>query len=61
MSPQLQNGSPDEALYSCSKNGWITEGLFQRLHHFKQFDKLSKDEPVLVVPDNNASHISEIM
>jgi hypothetical protein len=59
MSPQLQKGDPVGAIYSCSKNGWINEELFYHwLQNFKNCVKLSSDDPVLLILDNHASHIS---
>jgi hypothetical protein len=50
---------PVGAHYSCSTNGWNAEKLcFEWLLHFKQFDKHSNDEPLLLVLDNHACHIS---
>jgi hypothetical protein len=53
-SPQLQKyGSVAVLLYSCFKNGWVTNKLFLKgLLHFKKFAKTSKDEPALLMVDN---------
>ncbi|KAJ4445218.1 hypothetical protein ANN_07019 [Periplaneta americana] len=60
-----ENGSPSSedgpigAVYSCSDNGWINETLFLVwLKHFQQHVKATEDDPVLLVCDNHASHIS---
>lgn len=59
MSEQLQRNGPLGALYAGSQKGWITEDLFvEWLHHFKRHTVCSKDNPVLLVLDNHASHCS---
>jgi hypothetical protein len=59
MSPQLQKGGPVSAIYSCSKNGWINVDLFFHwLQHLKNCVRPSSDDPVLLILDNHASHIS---
>lgn len=59
LTPLLEKDGPTGALYKCSENGWINENLFlEWLLHFKQHAKPSADEPVLLILDNHASHIS---
>jgi hypothetical protein len=59
MSPQLQKGGPVGAIYSCSKNGWISEELFFHwLQHFKNCVKPSSDDQVLLILGNHSGHIS---
>lgn len=59
LTPLLEKDGPTGALYKCSDNGWINEHLFlEWLSHFKQHTKPSEDEPVLLILDNHASHIS---
>ncbi|KAG7294875.1 hypothetical protein JYU34_002823 [Plutella xylostella] len=59
MTPLLEKDGPAGALYKCSDNGWINEHLFlEWLAHFKQHAKPSADEPILLILDNHASHIS---
>lgn len=59
MTPLLEKDGPTGALYKCSENGWINENLFlEWLVHFKQHAKPSVDEPILLILDNHASHIS---
>nr|XP_023022966.1 uncharacterized protein LOC111511186 [Leptinotarsa decemlineata] len=55
----LEKDGPAGALHKCSDNGWIIENLFlEWLVHFKQHAKPSADEPILLILDNHASHIS---
>ncbi|CAH4028318.1 unnamed protein product [Pieris brassicae] len=59
MTPLLEKDGPAGALYKCSDNGWINEHLFLGwLAHFKQHAKPSADEPILLIIDNHATHIS---
>lgn len=59
MSPHLQKGGPLGAIYYCSKNGWIDESLFYEwLQHFARTTKPTNNEPILLILDNHASHIS---
>lgn len=59
LTPLLQKNGPAGALYKCSDNGWINENLFlEWLVHFKQHAKPSALEPILLILDNHASHIS---
>lgn len=59
VSPQLKKNGPRDAIYCCSKNGWINEALFfEWLQHFKKDVKPSLEDPVLLILDNHASHIS---
>lgn len=45
--------------YKCSKNGWInTELFFEWLSHFEKYAKPTATNPILLVLDNHASHIS---
>ncbi|XP_030757551.1 uncharacterized protein LOC115883338 [Sitophilus oryzae] len=48
-----------DAIYRCSKSGWITEDLFlEWLKHFAQYVNVSTVDPVLVILDNHATHSS---
>lgn len=59
MTPTLQTDGPTGAIYKCSDSGWIHEELFlEWLQHFTQHAKPSAEEPILLVLDNHASHIS---
>jgi hypothetical protein len=59
MSLQLENNGPVGSQSACSKNGWINEELFfQWFHHFTSYVKYSKNESVLLMLDNHASHVS---
>ncbi|KAJ4435448.1 hypothetical protein ANN_18063 [Periplaneta americana] len=59
MAAHLEKHDPIGAIYSCSNNGWINETLFLVwLKHFQQHVKATEDDPVLLVCDNHASHIS---
>lgn len=57
MSPLLQKDGPINAIYHCSKNGWINEELFVIwLDHFIAYSKPTKESPVLLVMDNHSTH-----
>lgn len=59
MTPLLQKGGPQQAIYCCSKSGWITEDLFVTwLQHFQKITKCSMSDPVLLILDNHSSHAS---
>ncbi|KAH9636306.1 hypothetical protein HF086_003273 [Spodoptera exigua] len=59
MTPALEKDGPTGAIYKCLDNGWINEELFlQWLKHFIQYAKPSAEEPILLILDNHASHIS---
>lgn len=58
-SPLLEKDGPAGAIYRCSDNGWINEILFfEWIQHFTTFSKPSAEEPILLILDNHASHIS---
>ncbi|KAG5896402.1 hypothetical protein JTB14_022490 [Gonioctena quinquepunctata] len=55
----LEKDRPIAAKYECSKNGWITEELFVKwLQHFVVDAKPSENEKLLLILDNNCSHVS---
>jgi hypothetical protein len=55
----LEKDGPAGAIYRCSENGWTNETLFlEWLQRFTTFAKPSAEEPVLLILDNHASHIS---
>jgi hypothetical protein len=57
MKPELKKNGPPGALYRCSENGWINGQLFlEWLQHFCDVVKPSKEDPVLLIMDNHASH-----
>lgn len=59
MNPQLTRDGPIQAIYKCSKNGWINEELFfEWIQHFQQHVKATVDDPALLILDNHGSHIS---
>lgn len=59
MTPTFEKDGPTGAIYKCSDNGWINgELFFEWLKHFTQHAKPSAEEPVLLILDNHASHIS---
>lgn len=59
MTPTLEKDGLAVAIYKCSDSGWINEDLFLLwLGHFKEHVKPSENEPVLLILDNHASHIS---
>lgn len=55
----LSTGGPPEAIYHCSKSGWINEELFFKwLQHFAQHCGAHTQNPTLLVLDNHSSHQS---
>ncbi|XP_046683563.1 MFS-type transporter clz9-like [Homalodisca vitripennis] len=55
MSPLLKKDI--NAIYECSKNGWINEDLFLVwLDHFIAYAKPTKESPVLLIMDNHTTH-----
>lgn len=59
MTPTLEKDGLAGAIYKCSDSGWINEDLFlEWLGHFNNHAKPSENEPVLLILDNHASHIS---
>lgn len=59
MPATLQKNGPVGALYKCSKNGWINSELFcEWLTHLAKHAKPTSSDPILLVLDNHASHIS---
>lgn len=59
MTPALERDGPSGSIYHCSKSGWMIEELFQIwLKHFLVHTKATLDDPVLLILDNHASHIS---
>jgi hypothetical protein len=62
MNSQLMRDGPVGAIYRCSKNGWINEVLFfEWLKHFQKHVKSSEEDPVLLILDNQGSHISTFL
>jgi hypothetical protein len=58
-SPTLEKDGHPGALYKCSKNGWTNVDLFMPwLQHFFDHVKPNPQKPVLLVLDNNYSHIT---
>ncbi|KAJ8951547.1 hypothetical protein NQ318_020420 [Aromia moschata] len=59
MAATLQKNRPIGTSFRCSKNGWINSELFvEWLKHFEQHVKPTDTNPILLVLDNHASHIS---
>lgn len=60
MSTLLQKCEPPNALYACSKTGWMTQDLFVMwLEYVVKFTKPSEKDPVLLIMDNHCiSHSS---
>lgn len=59
MSPQLEKDGPIGCIYSCSDNGWSNDLLFFKwLNHFQSQVKGTAADPILLILDNHASHIS---
>lgn len=50
---------PSKSIYSPSKSGWSNVDLFrERLYHFKNIAKISKNDTVLLILHNHSSLIS---
>ncbi|KAG8328582.1 hypothetical protein J6590_108290 [Homalodisca vitripennis] len=59
LKQELLNGAPTEAVMFCSDSGYSNSEIFlEWLKHFQTHIHSSKDNPVLLVMDNHASHIS---
>ncbi|KAJ8958628.1 hypothetical protein NQ318_016353, partial [Aromia moschata] len=59
MAATLQKNGPIGTSFRCLKNGWINSELFvEWLKHFEQHVKPTDINPILLVLDNHASHIS---
>lgn len=59
MSPQLEKDGPIGCIYSCSDNGWSNDDLFLKwIKHFQNYVKATEADPILLILDNHASHIS---
>lgn len=59
MLPSLERNGSAGASYKCSKNGWINGELFLVwLAHFIKYAKPTSNDPIRLVLDNHASHIS---
>ena len=59
MVQTLLNGAPFGSIRYCSFSGWIDTALFlQWLIHFQSQVKATPESKVLLIPDNNASHVS---
>jgi hypothetical protein len=56
---ELLIGCPPDSKGFCNESGWMTSDTFiQYLTHFSQHVRPSKTDPVLLIVDNHASHIS---
>ncbi|KAJ3661675.1 hypothetical protein Zmor_006062 [Zophobas morio] len=59
LSLLLTKDGPIDAIYHVSNNGWINEELIiVWLAHSKKIIKPSPEDPVLLILDNNTSHIT---
>ncbi|XP_030767155.1 uncharacterized protein LOC115890931 [Sitophilus oryzae] len=59
MNVALEKNGPVDAIYRCSKSGWITEDLFlEWLKHFAQYVNVSTVDLVLVILENHTTHSS---
>ena len=57
--PYMLNNAPVGSLGAANSSGWMTTDLFvDYLDHFKKHTKCSPENPVLLILDNHASHIS---
>jgi hypothetical protein len=59
MSPHLEKSGPPGAICHCSPNGWMTTELFTEwLKHFAAQTNASIQNPVLLLMDNQNSHVN---
>ena len=59
FSDHFLNGAPAGSKGTANPSGWmIADNFIQFLKHFVQHVKPTKDEPVLILLDNNDSHLS---
>lgn len=59
VKPSLRTGGPPEAIYECSKSGWINEDLFLKwLQHFTTNIGAHIQNSALLILDNHSSHQS---
>ena len=57
--PYMLNNTPVGSLGAANSSGWMTTDLFvDHLDHFKKQTKCLPENPVLLILDNHASHIS---
>ena len=57
--PYMPNNAPVGSLGAADSSRWMTTNLFvDYLDHFKKHTKCSPENPVLLILDNHASHIS---
>ncbi|CAM1318676.1 Uncharacterised protein r2_g2668 [Pycnogonum litorale] len=61
MKPELTNGGPPGAVYSCQENGWMSnEGFLTWLKHFIEFAKPTKGSTVVLVLDGHVTHTKNL-
>ncbi|KAJ8928684.1 hypothetical protein NQ314_018694 [Rhamnusium bicolor] len=59
MNPSFMVGAPPGSEEVAHDSGWITaEKFINYLHHFAKFAHPRKDNPVLMIMDNHASHVT---
>ncbi|KAJ8967132.1 hypothetical protein NQ314_003066, partial [Rhamnusium bicolor] len=59
MNPSLMVGGPPGSEGVAHESGWMTaEKFINYLHHFAKFAHPRKDNPVLMIMDNHASHVT---
>jgi hypothetical protein len=58
---ELSTGAPPGTRFACTENGWITSDVFtQRLKHFIQTTKPSKETKVLLLLDGYTTHTKNL-
>ncbi|KAJ8929407.1 hypothetical protein NQ314_017907 [Rhamnusium bicolor] len=59
MNPSFMVGAPPGSEGVAHESGWMTaEKFINYLHHFAKFAHPRKDNPVLMIMDNHASHVT---
>lgn len=61
MKPELTNGGPPGAVYSCQDKGWMSnEGFITWLKHFITFVKPTKENTLVLVLDGHITHTKNL-
>jgi len=57
MKQELMNGTPPGSSHMCHHSGWTHSEIFsQWFLHFIKHKKLTKEDPIILVPDRHYSH-----
>jgi len=59
MTDRLMIGAPADAVGIATDSGWMTSDAFVKyLQHLAKYARPTRDDPILLILDNHASHIS---